>query len=103
MNTPGQHTTKDSIAFIVREATPDDAEQLLAGTRSALDEGLDYLITHPEEADHLSANHCLWHQTANRHTFHSQDFYGIIVPRLWHFSPTEQGRKAVWQKSKNLR
>ena len=43
------HTTRDGVPFAVREATADDAEQLLAGAEAVIAERLDVLITRPEE------------------------------------------------------
>jgi len=45
----GQFLTKDGKGFVVREARVCDAGQLLAGAKAAMAEGLDYLITQPEE------------------------------------------------------
>jgi ribosomal protein S18 acetylase RimI-like enzyme len=44
-----QFLTKDGLPFVVREAVPGDAEQLLAGTRGVFEERLDHLITEPDE------------------------------------------------------
>lgn len=49
MALPHALTTRDGIPFVVREATPDDAERLLAGVRQVVAERLPGIVTQPEE------------------------------------------------------
>jgi ribosomal protein S18 acetylase RimI-like enzyme len=44
-----QFNTKDGLAFVVHEAMPEDAPQLLVRHKAAIEERLDSLITRPEE------------------------------------------------------
>jgi ribosomal protein S18 acetylase RimI-like enzyme len=62
MNTHRQYVTKDSVPFVVREAVPNDAEQLLAGHRAASEERSDFTITQPEDNAPTVERERLWIQ-----------------------------------------
>jgi ribosomal protein S18 acetylase RimI-like enzyme len=49
MSIPPKFTTKDGLGFEVRQAVPDDAEQLIAGIQAVLQERSDYFVTQLED------------------------------------------------------
>lgn len=50
MSTPNEFTTKNGLIFVVRLATPADAEPLATARQAAIDERSDFLISRPEDA-----------------------------------------------------
>jgi ribosomal protein S18 acetylase RimI-like enzyme len=62
MNTRRQLVTRNGVSFVVREAVPGDAEQLVTGHRAAIEERSDFTITQPEDATLTVERERLWIQ-----------------------------------------